>query len=400
MPQLKAHYAWIKVVDANKAAGLNLNGGPARVRDALNIPSCPIVWVGNVPPHAAFLPKGGVVPKGVCKDGASPDSRPIYRAPWEMYGNWEIDNEFGGLIGVSQTFEVLNFIGTQEDAKAWISSDLGRQWRADATNYFLLSFQPPINGTKTDGMADEAEVSERLAKARSAASDECVFPDKDWRHDFREYLNPDVHPLTYLSKNCLQGLHLADPPPCSEECKRVWELRNELDQPRAAQIANEAVGIRIFGQVQAVLGNFDPADKPYTAQLLSALFADLCPPIFQLKDRYKRCRPAKCCKGIDPLFKPGDLREPAHPSYPAGHATLAHSLALVYSELMPTKKDDFTRAAERIAINRVYAGLHYPKDNEAGEALAAHLVAKLLENEKFKALLRSVGLEWGVDWNG
>ena len=59
------------------------------------------------------------------------------------------------------------------------------------------------------------------------------------------------------------------------------------------------------------------------------------------------------------------------PAYPAGHAFQAYYLANVLSKQYPQKKALFSKLAEDCALARVYAGIHYPSDNEFSKYLVS-----------------------------
>ncbi len=85
------------------------------------------------------------------------------------------------------------------------------------------------------------------------------------------------------------------------------------------------------------------------------------------KRLYQRPRPSQLRPRLMPLTE-----VPAHASFPGGHATEAHLIALVLGELLP---DDHGAQAllealvHRIAVNREVLGVHYRSDSHAGEIL-------------------------------
>ena len=94
--------------------------------------------------------------------------------------------------------------------------------------------------------------------------------------------------------------------------------------------------------------------------------ANLIATVYQMhwKAVYQRARPTQVCPA---LFPP--IAVPGHASYPSGHSTQAHLLALclgdVFDALPPGQpsadvlKADLDVLARRIARNREIAGLHY-----------------------------------------
>ena len=84
---------------------------------------------------------------------------------------------------------------------------------------------------------------------------------------------------------------------------------------------------------------------------------------------YNRARPHQ----TDPQISPFKSTTDKTPSYPSGHAFQAYYLADVLSERYPDKTQLFHELAEECALCRVYAGIHYPSDNEYSK----HLVKML-----------------------
>ena len=112
--------------------------------------------------------------------------------------------------------------------------------------------------------------------------------------------------------------------------------------------------------------------------------------ILSFKHKYRRPRPTQ----LEPRLKPM-LLCPGHPAYPSGHSTQAHLLALLFGKLSgrPDIAKAMFDAADRIAENREYAGLHYPSDSAAGVALARQLMV-LFEGEFADAIAAARTAEW------
>ena len=60
-------------------------------------------------------------------------------------------------------------------------------------------------------------------------------------------------------------------------------------------------------------------------------------------------------------------------SYPSGHTTQAHYLALVYSKQFPKMKSKLMELAKQVENARIDRGLHFPADNRAAIDLANKL---------------------------
>ena len=82
--------------------------------------------------------------------------------------------------------------------------------------------------------------------------------------------------------------------------------------------------------------------------------------VYGIKCIFNRARPYQIDGSLDVLkSETADT-----PAYPSGHALQSYYLAKVLSRRYPDKKDRLYQVAEDCAISRVYAGLHYPSDNQ------------------------------------
>lgn len=126
---------------------------------------------------------------------------------------------------------------------------------------------------------------------------------------------------------------------------------------------------------------------PWTCRLLHAASLIAGYACMHWKKHYSIARPSQ----IYPALMP-PVPVPGHPSYPSGHATQAHLMALSVEALLKDAADGgqqpetvATRLARRIARNREIAGLHYGSDSFAGEQLATKLWAFINSNGAVKA---------------
>lgn len=67
----------------------------------------------------------------------------------------------------------------------------------------------------------------------------------------------------------------------------------------------------------------------------------------------------------DPNFKPL-FKTPNHPSYPSAHSSISSAAATVLAYFFPENIDEWQRLADEAGISRLWAGIHFPMDNEAG----------------------------------
>jgi hypothetical protein len=68
----------------------------------------------------------------------------------------------------------------------------------------------------------------------------------------------------------------------------------------------------------------------------------------------------------DPTFQPILVDTPNFPGYPAGHTTVAGSIATVLSFLFPQDKSFFHELAKECSESRFEGGVHFRTDNEVG----------------------------------
>ncbi|MGD9642906.1 MAG: phosphatase PAP2 family protein [Elusimicrobiales bacterium] len=104
-----------------------------------------------------------------------------------------------------------------------------------------------------------------------------------------------------------------------------------------------------------------------------------------LKEAYGRERPFV----RDPRVKPC-LPRVAGLSYPSGHSAMSRLFALILSDLVPARRDEFMAKADESALFRVIGGVHHPSDTEAGKTLADTLYKELKQEPAFVSDLRAL----------
>jgi hypothetical protein len=81
----------------------------------------------------------------------------------------------------------------------------------------------------------------------------------------------------------------------------------------------------------------------------------------------------------DPEFKPILVETPNFPGYPAGHTTVAGSIATVLSYLFPQDKNFFVELALECSESRFEGGVHFRTDNEVGLEMGRKVGEKVIE---------------------
>jgi membrane-associated phospholipid phosphatase len=193
-----------------------------------------------------------------------------------------------------------------------------------------------------------------------------------------------------------------------DEVMAILELALEREA-RFAEIIDQDDG---DGSINYWLGmlKIDPARHPNTFLMVHlgrrvGEHVAMC-----LKYDFKSPRPPQLCPAITPMIDP-----PATPSYPAGHAVQSYliSLLLAYSFsdeagntnlpqhnqiaasstvpqfLANPPTGPLFRLADRVAWNRVNAGIHFPTDIRAGQAVAFQT---FIDIQKVASIWRAGGL--------
>ena len=79
-------------------------------------------------------------------------------------------------------------------------------------------------------------------------------------------------------------------------------------------------------------------------------------------------------KAIKPLFPP-----PNHPSYPAAHSCISVASADVLAAFFPDDAVMLRAAAHEAGDSRIWAGVHYASDRDAGEVLGKAVAEAVLK---------------------
>lgn len=112
------------------------------------------------------------------------------------------------------------------------------------------------------------------------------------------------------------------------------------------------------------------------ARVLAALniaMADAGVSCWDAKFAFWMIRPPQFDADVKPLFAP-----PNHPSYPAAHGCFSTAAATVLAGAFPSDKDRFLRLAKEAAEARVWAGIHFRFDIEAGQDIGRKVGQKAL----------------------
>ena len=216
------------------------------------------------------------------------------------------------------------------------------------------------------------------------------FPDQRWGADFRSLL----WLIDFTAVDDWPGLiaqRIPLPPePDSQDMKDglkdLVDLQQTVREAALPEIVRQNTGFQMYFCSQ--LGIY-PRTYPESYLMLKvvARIGELA--MVKLKYRYKAVRPSQ----IYPRLTP-PLPVAPHASYPSGHATISHLMALMAKEIVPDLDDAAYRLARRIARNREIAGLHFWWDSRAGELAAGDIFDIIKNLSRYTGAVAKAQAEW------
>lgn len=101
---------------------------------------------------------------------------------------------------------------------------------------------------------------------------------------------------------------------------------------------------------------------------------DLFVAAWDAKYAYRQIRPFQLDSSVNPLFN-----TPNHPSYPAAHATIGGAMETVLAYLFPSDTAQFGKIADDESWSRLWAGIHFRSDIEAGRVLGRKVAGAVIK---------------------
>ncbi len=138
------------------------------------------------------------------------------------------------------------------------------------------------------------------------------------------------------------------------------------------------------GVALELIGRYGIASEREAAHVLALMHAvmfDANIASHEAKYFYWLIRPSQADAAIVPIGLPN------FPSYPSNHAAISGAAALVLAALFPHDAEWLVAAGEEAAISRVYGGIHYRFDMDAGLELARQIAQLALTMDQHDALL-------------
>lgn len=221
------------------------------------------------------------------------------------------------------------------------------------------------------------------------------FPDRNWSAEWYSWLA-----LNEFAATGWQGINPTNPPPGFPAATSPWfwpslggaavppppppavnwtvlnaspDVQTEISNLVTAASDERADALaEILSQSDEFISYFlnmmtaSPSAYPATMKVLSIASLVGTFVAMYFKNLYRRPRPSQLCPALLP-----PIEVPGHASFPSGHSTQAHLMALCMADVLAgTMFDDLWTLADCIARNREIAGLHYASDTAAGKAFA------------------------------
>lgn len=181
------------------------------------------------------------------------------------------------------------------------------------------------------------------------------------------------------------------PPPACDSTEVKEELAQVQNFPRALTTANLTTNARAlywqtpegnFSWVVTQLNRWFLEDKldlnpPHAARAYALLGASGYDAFIASQDgkyTYWYLRPTQLDRTLAPLFS-----SPNFPSYPSNHSTLSTARAEVLAYLFPERAGYIRALAREAGDSRIWAGIHFPMDNQAGVTLGKNVAQRFID---------------------
>ena len=176
------------------------------------------------------------------------------------------------------------------------------------------------------------------------------------------------------------------PPPAYDSTQTQSELSEIKSVTRTFPIISKSIGWHTFDAAYPYWFNFASQrmferrlddDAPLDALIYASTAIaeyDAVVACFDGKYAYWRIRPPQLDPEVTTLFA-----TPPHPSYPAAHACASYAKADVLASFFPADADTILAAAQEAGNSRIWAGIHYRSDVDAGAILGKSVAQAVLE---------------------
>lgn len=182
------------------------------------------------------------------------------------------------------------------------------------------------------------------------------------------------------------------PPPPKYKSAEFYENLEIVKRTASNRDAKQGAIINYFGGVpgtetpsgiwQNILWENVKMDKSidnekyaYVQMILAKSLADAFMECWKGKYAYQTKRPNMIDKEIDIA-----MPNPPFPAYASGHSTISFTAAIILGNFFPEKEEYFIEQATLAKNSRLWAGIHFPYDNDEGQKLGIEVAKNILEN--------------------
>ena len=198
----------------------------------------------------------------------------------------------------------------------------------------------------------------------------------------------------FVADNVLDFRALITPPPAADSLVTRAELDvvlhfQDLRTPALAKRAQEIENETLFSFASDVVGPwFKTESLPRTAALFAAVREDFIPVNRASKALWPRKRPPYADARVKPCVEFSDSG-----AYPSGHGIQSALWAVLLGELLPDRAASFQNRALETRRMKLFTGVHYPSDLEAGRIVGDALAREMLKSPALQQALVEARLE-------
>jgi membrane-associated phospholipid phosphatase len=168
-------------------------------------------------------------------------------------------------------------------------------------------------------------------------------------------------------KAALSELKTFSRTPSSNHRAVYWEVYGGA---RAHALWNEIARMKVLEYRETL----PPVTVSRLFAALNVAFLDAAIACWDAKYAYWFIRPSQLDTELKTVFPP-----PNHPSYPAAHGCLSTAAATVLAAVFPADRDKLLAQGKEAAEARIWAGIHYRFDIDAGQEIGRKVATKVLD---------------------
>ncbi len=219
-----------------------------------------------------------------------------------------------------------------------------------------------------------------------------LYPPPAFSEKTKGFLSPDEAP---------NSLAILPPPPIENSAaflndKATYDMGRVLrDKERETLAINDAYSKNITQIFSSAYGHrISAEDTPVLYTLLKRVLHDSRDhSVASAKNHYMRVRPFVFFK--EPSCTPDkDDKMRQTGSYPSGHASFGWAVALILSEINPTRQTEILKRGYDFGQSRVICGVHWQSDVDNGRLIGAAIVAILHSKPEFIRALEKAKYEF------